>query len=138
MAARYAISVDVGGTFTDFVLFNMGSGTTAAFHKVLTDAQRPARAVIAGWRDVLAMADAGPDQIHYAVHSTTIVTNAIVARTGAKAGLLTTKGFRDVHEIGIEQLYDIYDLFAPYPPPLVPRHLRREVAERVSRDGEIL
>jgi N-methylhydantoinase A/oxoprolinase/acetone carboxylase beta subunit len=138
VASRYAISVDVGGTFTDFVLFDMDAGTTAAFHKVLTDAQRPARAVIAGWQDVLAMAGARPADIGYAVHSTTIVTNAIVARTGAKTGLLTTKGFRDVLEIGIEQLYDIYDLFAPYPPPLVPRHLRREVAERVSRDGEIL
>jgi N-methylhydantoinase A/oxoprolinase/acetone carboxylase beta subunit len=138
VATRYAISVDVGGTFTDFVLFDMDTGATAGFHKVLTDAQRPARAVIAGWRELLAMAGAQSDEIRYAVHSTTIVTNAIVARAGAKAGLLTTRGFRDVLEIGIEQLYDIYDLFAPYPAPIVPRHLRREVAERVSRDGEVL
>lgn len=122
VATRYAISVDVGGTFTDFVLFDMDAGATAAFHKVLTDAQRPARAVIVGWREVLDTVGARPDQIHYAVHSTTIVTNAIVARTGAKTGLLTTQGFRDVLEIGIEQLYDIYDLFAPYPPPVVPRN----------------
>jgi N-methylhydantoinase A/oxoprolinase/acetone carboxylase beta subunit len=135
VATRYAISVDVGGTFTDFVLFDMDAGETAAFHKVLTDAERPARAVIGGWREVLEMVGAQPDQIHYAVHSTTIVTNAIVARTGVKTGLLTTAGFRDVLEIGIEQLYDIYDLFAPNPPPIVPRHLRREVGERVSRDG---
>ncbi len=138
VATRYAISVDVGGTFTDFVLFDMDAGATAAFHKVLTDAQRPARAVIVGWREVLDTVGARPDQIHYAVHSTTIVTNAIVARTGAKTGLLTTQGFRDVLEIGIEQLYDIYDLFAPYPPPVVPRELRREVVERVTRDGDVL
>lgn len=138
MATRYAISVDVGGTFTDFVLFDMDAGATAAFHKVLTDAHRPARAVIAGWREILEMVGAAPDEIHYAVHSTTIVTNAIVARTGVPTGLLTTTGFRDVLEIGIEQLYDIYDLFAPYPPPIVPRHLRREVSERVSRDGDVL
>lgn len=138
MGTQYAISVDVGGTFTDFVLFDMDEGETAAFHKVLTDAERPARAVIAGWRELLEMVDAQPDQIHYAVHSTTIVTNAIVARTGVKTGLLTTSGFRDVLEIGIEQLYDIYDLFAPYPPPIVPRHLRREVDERVSRDGVVI
>lgn len=138
MATRYAISVDVGGTFTDFVLFDMDAGETAAFHKVLTDAERPARAVITGWREILEMVGAQPDQIHYAVHSTTIVTNAIVARTGVKTGLLTTAGFRDVLEIGIEQLYDIYDLFAPYPPPIVPRHLRREVTERVSRDGLVV
>lgn len=138
MTTRYAISVDVGGTFTDFVLFDMDAGATAAFHKVLTDAQRPASAVITGWREVLEMVDARPEQIHYAVHSTTIVTNAIVGRKGVKTGLLTTKGFRDVLEIGIEQLYDIYDLFAPYPPPIVPRELRREVVERVTRDGEVL
>lgn len=138
MPTRYAISVDVGGTFTDFVLFDMDGGITAAFHKVLTDAERPARAVIAGWQELLAMADASSDQVHYAVHSTTIVTNAIVSRQGAKTGLLTTSGFRDVLEIGIEQIYDIYDLFAPYPPPLIPRDLRREVTERLTRDGEVL
>ena len=138
MSTRYAMSVDVGGTFTDFVLFDMDAGATAAFHKVLTDAQHPARAVIAGWQDVLATVDARPEQIHYAVHSTTIVTNAIVARNGVKTGLITTQGFRDVLEIGIEQIYDIYDLFAPYPEPIVPRSLRREVLERLSRDGDIL
>lgn len=138
MATRYAMSVDVGGTFTDFVLFDMDAGATAAFHKVLTDAERPARAVTTGWQEILEMADAQPGQVHYAVHSTTIVTNAIVARNGVKTGLLTTQGFRDVLEIGIEQLYDIYDLFAPYPPPIVPRQLRREVVERVDRDGQVL
>ena len=132
------MSVDVGGTFTDFVLFDMDAGSTAAFHKVLTDAERPARAVITGWREILEMAGAAPEEVYYAVHSTTIVTNAIVARTGVKTGLITTDGFRDVLEIGIEQLYDIYDLFAPYPPPIVPRELRREVIERVTRDGEVL
>lgn len=138
MPTRYAISIDVGGTFTDFVLFDMDAGATAAFHKVLTDAQRPARAVIRGWRELLEMVDAQSEQVHYAVHSTTIVTNAIVARNGVRTGLLTTAGFRDVLEIGIEQLYDIYDLFAPYPPPLIPRDLRREVVERVARDGRVL
>ena len=138
MATRYAISVDVGGTFTDFVLFDMDRGATAAFHKVLTDAQRPARAVITGWRELLDMAGARSDEVRYAVHSTTIVTNAIVGRTGVPTGLLTTAGFRDVLEIGIEQIYDIYDLFAPYPTPIVPRQLRREVVERISRDGDVL
>jgi N-methylhydantoinase A/oxoprolinase/acetone carboxylase beta subunit len=138
VSMKYAISVDVGGTFTDFVLFDMDAGATAGFHKVLTDAQRPASAVITGWREVLEMAGARTEQVHYAVHSTTIVTNAIVARNGVKTGLLTTKGFRDVLEIGIEQLYDIYDLFAPQPAPIVPRDLRREVIERVTRDGDVL
>lgn len=138
MSKRYALSVDVGGTFTDLVLFDMDEGQTAAFHKVLTDNERPARAVITGWQEILDMVGATSDQVHYAVHSTTIVTNAIVARNGVKTGLITTRGFRDVLEIGIEQMYDIYDLFAPYPSPLVPRDLRREVNERVSRDGSVL
>ncbi len=138
MSDRYAMSVDVGGTFTDFVLFDVQAGTTAAFHKVLTDAERPARAVIRGWREILEMAGATSAQVDYAVHSTTIVTNAIVERRGVKTALLTTRGFRDVLEIGIEQIYDIYDLFAPYPPPLIPRELRREVDERVTRDGDVI
>ena len=138
MSNRYAVSVDVGGTFTDFVLFDMDAGQAVAFHKVLTDAERPARAVVAGWRELLEMAGASSAQVEYAVHSTTIVTNSIVERRGVKTALLTTRGFRDVLEIGIEQIYDIYDLFAPYPPPLIPRELRREVGERVSRDGEVL
>ncbi|MDQ3695198.1 MAG: hydantoinase/oxoprolinase family protein [Chloroflexota bacterium] len=138
MSKRYAVSVDVGGTFTDLVLFDLDAGAITAVHKVLTEAARPARAVIAGWNELLAMAGAGVGQVEHAVHSTTIVTNAIVARTGAKTGLLTTRGFRDVLEIGIEQIYDIYDLFAPNPPPLIPRHLRLEVDERVTRDGDVL
>ncbi len=138
MAERYAMSVDVGGTFTDFVLFDIESGTIKAFHKVLTDGERPARAVVSGWREILDMAGATSEQVDYAVHSTTIVTNAIVERRGVKTALLTTRGFRDVLEIGIEQIYDIYDLFAPYPEPLVPRELRREVDERITRDGDVV
>lgn len=116
----------------------MDAGAIAAFHKVLTDSERPARAVTSGWRGLLAMVGVTSADVQYAVHSTTIVTNAIVARQGARTGLLTTRGFRDVLEIGIEQIYDIYDLFAPYPSPLIPRSLRREVTERVTRDGEVL
>lgn len=138
MRRRYAISVDVGGTFTDFVLFDQEAGTPAAFHKVLTDAERPARAVVTGWREILEMVGATSADVDHAVHSTTIVTNAIVERRGARTALITTRGFRDVLEIGIEQLYDIYDLFAPYPQPLVPRELRCEVDERITRDGEVL
>ncbi len=138
MAQRYAMSVDVGGTFTDFVLFDIDSGRMEAFHKVLTDSERPARAVVKGWSEILEKAGADSDHVDYAVHSTTIVTNAIVERRGVKTALLTTRGFRDVLEIGIEQIYDIYDLFAPYPEPLIPRELRREVDERVTRDGDVV
>ena len=138
MAQRYAMSVDVGGTFTDFVLFDIESGRMEAFHKVLTDGERPARAVVKGWSEILEQAGAASADVDFAVHSTTIVTNAIVERRGVKTALLTTRGFRDVLEIGIEQIYDIYDLFAPYPEPLIPRELRREVDERVTRDGDVV
>jgi N-methylhydantoinase A/oxoprolinase/acetone carboxylase beta subunit len=135
---RYAISVDVGGTFTDFVLFDLDSGSTVAFHKVLTDADRPARAVIQGWTELLEIGGVRSRQVEHAVHSTTLVTNAIVERRGAMTALLTTQGFRDVLEIGIEQIYDIYDLFAPYPEPLIPRKLRIDVPERIDRDGHVV
>lgn len=138
MGNRYALSIDVGGTFTDFVLIDIAAGKTAALHKVLTDAERPARAVVAGTREILAMAGAAATDLDYAVHSTTIVTNAIIGRRGVKTALITSRGFRDVLEIGIEQIYDIYDLFAIYPTPLIPRELRREVPERVTRDGAVV
>lgn len=138
MAHRYAVSIDVGGTFTDFVLFDMDAGMSVAFHKALTTPSEPARAVVAGWQDLLVQAGVSAEQIAHVVHSTTLITNAIVERRGAKAASITTRGFRDVLEIGIEQIYDIYDLFAPYPAPLIPRHLRREVHERITRDGTVL
>lgn len=132
------MSVDVGGTFTDLVLSDVTSGSMTAFHKVLTDADRPARSVVTGWQELLELAGTTASQVNFAVHSTTIVTNAILERQGVETALITTRGFRDVLEIGIEQIYDIYDLFAPYPQPLVPRELRFEIDERVSRDGDIL
>jgi N-methylhydantoinase A/oxoprolinase/acetone carboxylase beta subunit len=135
---RFAISIDVGGTFTDFVLFELGSGASVVFHKVLTTPREPARAVLAGWSDLLAMSGVAAAQVDYVVHSTTLVTNAIVERRGARTALIASRGFRDVLEIGIEQIYDIYDLFAPYPTPLVPRQLRREVGERLTRDGTVV
>ncbi len=69
---------------------------------------------------------------------TTLATNAIIERTGAKLALLTTRGFRDTLEMGMEQCYDIHDLYLRFPEPLVPRALRREIHERVSRDGEVV
>src|SRR5262249_13382865 len=135
---RYAVSIDVGGTFTDFVLFDLTSGAPVAFHKLLTTPRQPARAVVAGWHDLLAAAGVASAQIDHAVHGTTLVTNAIVERRGARPALLTTRGFRDVLEIGIEQTYDIYDLFAPFPAPLIPRRLRREIRERLTRDGAVV
>ena len=109
------ISVDGGERFADFVLFDTASGATRAFHKVLTDGERPARAVVGGWRDMLAMAGASSEQVGHTVDSTTKVTNPIVERRSAKTPPLTTRGLRDVLETGIEQVDDIHDVFAPIP-----------------------
>ena len=72
------------------------------------------------------------------VHGTTLVTNAVIERKGSKLGLITTKGFRDILEMGTEQRYDIYDLFLTFPDPLVSREHRLEVAERIDRDGNVV
>ena len=119
--ARYALSFDIGGTFTDFVLFEIGSRRIRAVHKVLTTPREPALGVLRGWRDLLAAHQLAASDIVLAVHSTTLVTNTIIERQGAVAGLLATQGYRDVLEIGAEQIYDIHDLFAPFPAPLIAR-----------------
>ncbi|MFQ5873896.1 MAG: hydantoinase/oxoprolinase N-terminal domain-containing protein [Dehalococcoidia bacterium] len=132
----HALSVDIGGTFTDFSLLDLRTGEVTV-HKVLTDPEDPARTVMRGAAEALASAGSGLDRLSVVVHSTTLTTNAIIQHKGARTALITTKGFRDILEMGREQMYDIFDLKAQFPPPLVPRYLRREVSERTSRDGEV-
>lgn len=132
-----AISFDVGGTFTDFVIVDLDSGEITTRHKVLTNARFPARGVLRGWNDIFRNG-LSSSSVALAVHSTTLVTNAIIERKGAKTALLTTTGFRDILELAREQMYDIYDLFAPPPEPLIPRPMRLEVDERATSDGTIL
>ena len=133
-----ALSFDVGGTFTDFVVLDRITGAVVARHKVLTNAARPERAVLAGWRELTARGAAHPAEIAFLVHSTTLVTNALIERKGARTVLLSTRGFRDILELAHEQMYDIYDLFAPPPEPLIPRPLRLEIDERVDARGAVL
>src|SRR5579864_6531625 len=141
----YRVGLDIGGTFTDLVLLNETTGELR-LHKVLTTPEDPARAALAGLLELCAAAGAeSPREVGVAVsdvtvlvHGTTLVTNAIIERRGARTALLTTRGFRDILEMGKEQRYDIYDLFLRYPDPLVPRRWRREVDERVAVDGEAL
>ncbi len=135
MSAR--IGVDVGGTFTDLVLHDAERGITRT-GKLLTTPDDPSRAITQGIERILREAGLGPADVHSIVHGTTLVTNTIIERTGAKVGLLTTAGFRDSLEIGREIRYDLYDLFLEPPPTLVPRHLRLEVPERISAHGEQL
>jgi N-methylhydantoinase A/oxoprolinase/acetone carboxylase beta subunit len=133
-----ALSFDVGGTFTDFTLVDLATGQVVAEHKVPTDPVDPAASSLAGWRDLVVSGRLQPAALALVVHATTLVTNAVIERKGAPTALLTTAGFRDLLSFGREQMYDIYDLFAPPPTPLVPREWRVETDERVTRDGCVL
>ncbi|MDQ3549191.1 MAG: hydantoinase/oxoprolinase family protein, partial [Chloroflexota bacterium] len=134
---RIALSFDVGGTFTDFVAIDIDAGEVVGRHKVLTNARYPARGVIHGWQE-MAATGLTPEDVTLSVHSTTLVTNALIERKGATTVLLATKGFRDLLELAREQMYDIYDLFAPPAEPLIPRPLRLAIDERTDADGRIL
>ncbi len=134
---RWRLGVDIGGTFTDFVLSDEKSGRTR-LHKRLTTAADPSLAAVEGIDAVCADEGIAVSEVAEVVHGTTLVTNAIIERKGAKVGFLTTRGFRDLIEMGTEQRYDIYDLFLKFPPPLVPRALRLEVAERIDARGRVV
>ncbi len=136
--ASLALSFDIGGTFTDFVIIDLDTGTFVGRHKVLTNVADPAEGVLDGWRGLIASGTVTPQDTALIVHSTTLVTNALIERKGARTVLLATKGFRDVLELGNQQMYDIYDLFAPMPEPLIPRPLRLEVDERIAADGQVV
>jgi len=133
----YRLGCDIGGTFTDFVLVNDESGDFQ-INKCLTTPADPSDAVEEGIRGLLERVPGFMPHIDEIIHGTTLVINAIIERKGAKTGLITTQGFRDVLELGREIRYDAYDIFAEYPQPLVPRSLRREVSERISADGRVL
>jgi N-methylhydantoinase A len=131
------IGVDVGGTFTDLVLHDPASDLVHV-GKLLTTPEDPSAAIIAGISRMLQETGLRPPDLHSVVHGTTLIANAIIERTGATIGLLTTEGFRDTIEIGRETRYDLYDLFLEMPPTLVPRHRRLEIAERIDADGKVL
>jgi N-methylhydantoinase A len=133
----YRLGCDIGGTFTDFVLINDETGEFYV-NKCLTTPSDPSDAVERGIRGLLERIPGFVPQIDEFIHGTTLVINAIIERKGAKTGLITTKGFRDVLELGREIRYDAYDIFAEYPKPLVPRSLRAEVSERITADGRVV
>ena len=134
-ARTLVAGADIGGTFTDLCLLDPKTGRSTS-RKVLTTHRDPGEAVLAGFRAALAEEGLDPDRVAIVVHATTLATNALIERTGARTGMLTTHGFRDVIEVGYEQLYDLYDIHLDLPAPLVPRALRRPVAERTTGDGE--
>jgi N-methylhydantoinase A len=134
---NYRLGCDIGGTFTDFVLVNDDTGEFQ-INKCLTTPGDPSEAVEQGIRELLEQTPGFMPKIDEIIHGTTLVINAIIERKGAKTGLITTKGFRDVLELGREMRYDAYDIFAEYPLPLVPRSLRYEVSERITSDGRVI
>ena len=131
----YRIGVDVGGTFTDLVL--IGDDGTAHSEKLPTTPDDFGRGVATGLRAVLERAGAGPEAVETVVHGTTVATNAVLEGKGARAGLLTTKGFRDVLELRRLRIPEMYTLNWIKPPPLVPRRRRLEVRERIGPRGEV-
>ncbi len=134
--SRFHFGVDIGGTFTDLVMVDQ-SGNNMLMGKTLTTPRDPSSGVITGLTRMLTDHGVDARQIDVAVHATTLITNAIIERKGARTGLLTTKGFRDALEIGRELRYDLYDIFLEMPKPLVPRELRMEVRERLRKNGEV-
>lgn len=136
-ADGYRIGFDIGGTFTDFAMLDVASGRLQVY-KTLTTPAGPANGALDGLRTFLQRENVAAERVGHLIHGTTLVANALIERRGARVGLLTTRGFRDALEIRTEQGYEIYDLFLPYPEPLVPRFLRRGVRERTDRDGRVL
>jgi N-methylhydantoinase A len=133
--AKSRIGVDIGGTFTDVVL-EVGSRRFTV--KTLTTPHNPEQGVLSALRTVTVEAGVAPADVQLIVHGTTLATNALIERKGAKTALLTTEGFRDVIEIRHENRFEQYDINIDLPPPLVPRRLRLPIRERVDAQGNVL
>jgi N-methylhydantoinase A len=136
-AGRWRIGVDIGGTFTDFVMLDVRTGQLH-HEKVLTTPHDPSIALLDGIGRLLAAHGADARDVIHVIHGTTLVANALIERKGVPVALLTTRGFADVPEIGLEWRYDTYDLQIELPAPLAPRERRFEVDERIAADGSVL
>ncbi|HBL24116.1 MAG TPA: hydantoinase, partial [Deltaproteobacteria bacterium] len=133
----YRLGCDIGGTFTDFVLLDDQTGEIKT-GKCLTTPRDPSDAVEEGIRALETTTPGFVGKLDELIHGTTLVINSIIERKGARTGLITTRGFRDILEIGREIRYAPYDIFAEFPKPLIPRRYRLEVDERIRSDGTIL
>ena len=129
------LAIDIGGTFTDVALETAGRLVTT---KVLTTQAAPERGVLDGVEKVLEMASVAPSAVRLAIHGTTLATNAVIERKGARTALIVTEGHRDALEMAQENRFEQYDISVDRPPPLVPRRLRLPVRERVDRHGRVL
>ena len=130
------IGIDVGGTFTDFVLREGSS--PARFLKVPSTPDDPARGIVGGLDALLRREALSPHAVAFVGHGTTVATNMIIERRGARVALITTRGFGDVLELGRQARPNLYDYRVRRPAPLVPSRLRFEVSERLAADGTML
>src|SRR5437773_3556730 len=131
----YRVGVDVGGTFTDIVL--LGADGTIHTKKISSSVENYAQAIVEGVTEVLRETRLAPEAIEELRHGTTVASNAILEHKGARVGLITTKGFRDVLEIRTLRMPRLYDLAWTKPAPLVERYLRKVVDERIDHLGQI-
>src|SRR5215472_1659609 len=137
MAHGFRFGCDIGGTFTDFVLYETATGRIRTAKRLTTPAD-PSQAMLAGLIELGHAAPGSASAAERLAHATTLVANAVIERKGAKTALLCTAGFRDVIELRRYVRVTTYELFADPPAPLVPRALRVPVSERILADGSIL
>jgi len=136
---KFRIAVDIGGTFTDVVLDRVAADAAERFTiKVLTTYNDPANGAMEGLERVLELARARPEDATLVLHGTTLATNALIERSGAKTALLTTEGHRDAVEMAFETRFEQYDINIDRPQPLVPRRLRLPIRERLDARGQVL
>jgi N-methylhydantoinase A len=131
------LGVDVGGTFTDLAVWDVTRGRPAVF-KLPSVPSNPAEGILEGIRAILARESLAAADLEFVAHGTTVATNALLEKKGARTAVLTTRGFRDLLEIARQKRPDLYDLQADKPGPLVSRDLRLEVGERLRPDGTVL
>ena len=133
----WILGVDVGGTFTDFSIRNDETGEVF-IHKRPSTPDDPSKAIIDGFRELLEKTSVDCNTVTRFAHGTTVATNALLQRKGGQLALITTRGFRDLLEIGRQVRPKVYDLQIDAPPPLIPRHQRFEINERIDSKGEII
>src|SRR6266850_1949306 len=135
MTITYRVGVDIGGTFTDIVLL----GSDGAIHtkKISSSVENYAQAIVEGLAEVFRETDLTGAAIEEIRHGTTVASNAILEHKGARVGLITTRGFRDVLEIRTLRMPKLYDLAWTKPAPLVERYLRQVVDERIDHHGHV-
>lgn len=133
----YRIGIDVGGTFTDVTLLNSETGRYYTY-KLSSTPQDQSVAISNGTKETLELYNVSPDEIEYFGHGTTVATNMIIERKGARTALITTRGFRDLLEIGRQTRPSLYNIMEDKPETLVKRSLRCEINERITADGTVL